>query len=100
MKDHESDPFALKRQLDRVQLEVLPRIQVTGIPFGGTEIQFYENGTEHMIVASQRYNPLSKIVAKFKREFTFKDVDSGAQEGPYGVPATEPWGGQRDYLDF
>ena len=42
----------------------------------------------------------ASIEAKFKREFTFKDVDSGAQEGPYGVPATEPWGGQRDYLDF
>ena len=47
-------------------------------------------------------NTLASLEAKFKREFTFKDVDGGAPEpGPYGQPA-EPasWGGGKDYLDI
>jgi DNA-directed RNA polymerase II subunit RPB11 len=45
-------------------------------------------------------NTLASLEAKFKREFTFKDVDGAVQEGPYGVAPTESWGSQRDYLDF
>lgn len=45
---------------------------------------------------------VASLEAKFKREFTFKDVDA-VPEGPYGptnVATTEQWPGQRDYLDF
>ena len=48
---------------------------------------------------TQLINQLASLEAKFKREFTFKDVDA-VPEGPYGAAPTEPWGGQRDYLDF
>ena len=43
---------------------------------------------------------LANLEAKFKREFTFKDVDGVVQEGPYGPNAETSWPGQRDYLDF
>ncbi|KAG6820289.1 hypothetical protein H0H93_002727 [Arthromyces matolae] len=48
---------------------------------------------------------LAGLEGKFKREFSFKDVESGAGlgmpgqgEDPYG--GTGGWGGGRDYLDF
>lgn len=43
---------------------------------------------------------LASLEAKFKREFTFKDVDGAVQEGPYGPSTETSWPGQRDYLDF
>jgi hypothetical protein len=46
-------------------------------------------------------------VAKFKREFSFKDVDvaggTGGGDDPYGAVGTGGaggWSGGRDYLDF
>ncbi|KAF5379071.1 hypothetical protein D9615_005949 [Tricholomella constricta] len=49
---------------------------------------------------------MSSLEAKFKREFSFKDVEGavggvGAQEDPYGGGgAGGAWSGGRDYLDF
>ncbi|KZT23662.1 RBP11-like subunits of RNA polymerase [Neolentinus lepideus HHB14362 ss-1] len=46
---------------------------------------------------------LSTLEAKFKREFSFKDVEGAVvSEDPYGVPSTggPTWAGGRDYLDF
>ena len=59
---------------------------------------------------------MSQLEAKFKREFSFKDVEVGASVGaavagvaggttedPYGVgttPGTSSWNTGRDYLDF
>lgn len=43
---------------------------------------------------------LASLEAKFKREFTFKDVDGTVPEGPYGPGTDAAWPGQRDYLDF
>ncbi|KZT69964.1 RBP11-like subunits of RNA polymerase [Daedalea quercina L-15889] len=44
------------------------------------------------------------LEGKFKREFSFKDADSGVQEDAYGaVVPPGRWsggGGDRDYLDF
>ncbi|KAH9836328.1 DNA-directed RNA polymerase [Rhodofomes roseus] len=44
------------------------------------------------------------LESKFKREFSFKDAESGVQEDAYGtaVPPSSRWpgGGDRDYLDF
>ena len=42
------------------------------------------------------------LETKFKREFTFQDVDRDAGEDPYGTGASEgtSWPGGRDYLDF
>ncbi|KAL4249457.1 RPB11/RPC19 RNA polymerase subunit family protein [Abortiporus biennis] len=39
---------------------------------------------------------------KFKREFTFRDVEGAVPEDPYGTGATAgtTWPGGRDYLDF
>ncbi|KAI0064402.1 RBP11-like subunits of RNA polymerase [Artomyces pyxidatus] len=45
---------------------------------------------------------LSSLEAKFKREFSFKDVEGPAVEDPYGTNASgTAWGtGTRDYMDF
>ncbi|EGN92857.1 hypothetical protein SERLA73DRAFT_190428 [Serpula lacrymans var. lacrymans S7.3] len=45
---------------------------------------------------------LSTLEAKFKREFSFKDVEGAVTEDPYGTTGTsgQPWGSGRDYLDF
>ncbi|KAG5340372.1 DNA-directed RNA polymerase II subunit RPB11 [Termitomyces sp. J132] len=46
---------------------------------------------------------MSSLEAKFKREFSFKDVEAtGAVDDPYGVGGTGggAWASGRDYLDF
>ena len=44
---------------------------------------------------------IASLEAKFKREFTFKDVDGAVPEaGPYGQGADLTWPGQKDYLDL
>lgn len=45
---------------------------------------------------------MSSLEIKFKREFSFKDVEGPVGEDPYGTGAAQgqpAWGG-RDYLDF
>jgi len=45
---------------------------------------------------------MSSLETKFKREFSFKDVEGPVGEDPYGAGAGQclpAWGG-RDYLDF
>ena len=41
---------------------------------------------------------IATLEAKFKREFTFKDVDSGVQEDAYGAPVTAGNLDSRDYV--
>ncbi|OBZ67860.1 DNA-directed RNA polymerase II subunit RPB11-a [Grifola frondosa] len=45
---------------------------------------------------------IATLETKFKREFTFKDVDGGVQEDAYGtaMAAGTNWPDGRDYLDF
>jgi DNA-directed RNA polymerase II subunit RPB11 len=44
---------------------------------------------------------LSSLEAKFKREFSFKDVEGVATEDPYGALNAGPtWASGRDYMDF
>ncbi|KAG5652084.1 hypothetical protein H0H81_006347 [Sphagnurus paluster] len=51
---------------------------------------------------------LASLEAKFKREFSFKDVEGAvggvgsnmAHEDPYGGAGGGAWSGGRDYLDF
>lgn len=45
---------------------------------------------------------LSTIESKFKREFTFRDVDGAVAEDAYGSTTTggQGWPEGRDYLDF
>jgi len=44
---------------------------------------------------------LSSLEAKFKREFSFKDVEGVATEDPYGTANAGPaWATGRDYMDF
>ncbi|KAN0131677.1 DNA-directed RNA polymerase, RBP11-like dimerization domain containing protein [Lactarius tabidus] len=44
---------------------------------------------------------LSSLEAKFKREFSFKDVEGVATEDPYGTSNAGPtWASGRDYMDF
>ncbi|KAF9017676.1 RBP11-like subunits of RNA polymerase, partial [Hymenopellis radicata] len=53
---------------------------------------------------------LSSLEAKFKREFSFREVETSGAPGeanaanldPYGgtTGASGPWGGDKDYLDF
>ncbi|KAI0332806.1 RBP11-like subunits of RNA polymerase [Cubamyces sp. BRFM 1775] len=43
---------------------------------------------------------IATLEAKFKREFTFKDVDSGLQEDAYGAPVTAGNLDSRDYVDL
>ncbi|KAF7304723.1 RNA-pol-L-2 domain-containing protein [Mycena kentingensis (nom. inval.)] len=52
---------------------------------------------------------LITLETRFKREFSFKDVDAGGTgpsvnmgvpDDPYGGGGGAAWGGQRDYLDF
>ncbi|PCH35204.1 RBP11-like subunits of RNA polymerase [Wolfiporia cocos MD-104 SS10] len=44
---------------------------------------------------------LSSLETKFKREFTFKDVDGGVTEDAYGTTTSGvAWSDSRDYLDF
>lgn len=45
---------------------------------------------------------LSSLEAKFKREFSFKDVEGAVPEDPYGTAGTgaQTWGTGKDYLDF
>ncbi|KAI0918537.1 hypothetical protein AcV5_002503 [Taiwanofungus camphoratus] len=45
---------------------------------------------------------MASLEAKFKREFTFKDVDGAVAEDAYGTaaPAGTAWPDGRDYLDF
>ncbi|KAI0942083.1 hypothetical protein AcW1_009594 [Taiwanofungus camphoratus] len=45
---------------------------------------------------------MASLEAKFKREFTFKDVDGAVAEDVYGTaaPAGTAWPDGRDYLDF
>jgi DNA-directed RNA polymerase II subunit RPB11 len=44
---------------------------------------------------------LSSLEAKFKREFSFKDVEGVATEDAYGTSNAGPtWASGRDYMDF
>lgn len=44
---------------------------------------------------------LSSLEAKFKREFSFKDVEGVTTEDAYGTSTTGPaWTSGRDYMDF
>lgn len=44
---------------------------------------------------------LSSLEAKFKREFSFKDVEGVAAEDPYGASNAGPtWASGRDYMDL
>lgn len=45
---------------------------------------------------------LSSLEGKFKREFSFKDVEGAVPEDPYGTAGTgaQTWGTGKDYLDF
>ncbi|KAI0631019.1 RBP11-like subunits of RNA polymerase [Trametes polyzona] len=43
---------------------------------------------------------IATLEAKFKREFTYKDVEGGAQEDAYGVPVTGAPVDDRNYVDF
>ncbi|EKM57542.1 uncharacterized protein PHACADRAFT_251231 [Phanerochaete carnosa HHB-10118-sp] len=44
---------------------------------------------------------LASVEAKFKREFTFMDVDGPAKDvGPYGTVDPAQWEGGKDYLDL
>jgi len=45
---------------------------------------------------------MASLEAKFKREFSFKDVDGAVQEDAYGTTTTggATWPDGRDYLDF
>ncbi|KAF7316317.1 RNA-pol-L-2 domain-containing protein [Mycena indigotica] len=52
---------------------------------------------------------INTLEGRFKREFSFKDVDAGAAgptvnlgvpDDPYGGGGATAWGAQRDYLDF
>ncbi|KAF8137379.1 DNA-directed RNA polymerase [Boletus edulis] len=45
---------------------------------------------------------LTSLEAKFKREFSFKDVEGAVPEDPYGTAGTgaQTWGTGKDYLDF
>ncbi|KZT04495.1 RBP11-like subunits of RNA polymerase [Laetiporus sulphureus 93-53] len=45
---------------------------------------------------------MASLEAKFKREFSFKDVESGVVEDAYGtvVAGGTTWPENRDYLDF
>jgi DNA-directed RNA polymerase II subunit RPB11 len=44
---------------------------------------------------------LSSLEAKFKREFSFKDVEGVTTEDPYGTASSGPtWASGRDYMDF
>ncbi|EPQ52101.1 RBP11-like subunits of RNA polymerase [Gloeophyllum trabeum ATCC 11539] len=52
---------------------------------------------------SKLIGTLTALEAKFKREFSFKDVEGAVvSEDPYGGPSTggPTWAGGRDYLDF
>ena len=44
---------------------------------------------------------LSSLEAKFKREFSFKDVEGVTTEDAYGTSNAGPaWASRRDYMDF
>jgi DNA-directed RNA polymerase II subunit RPB11 len=45
---------------------------------------------------------MSLLEAKFKREFSFKDIEGAVPEDPYGTTGTagQTWPGGRDYLDL
>jgi len=44
---------------------------------------------------------LSSLEAKFKREFSFKDVEGVTTEDAYGTSTAGPaWASGRDYMDF
>jgi DNA-directed RNA polymerase II subunit RPB11 len=44
---------------------------------------------------------LSSLEAKFKREFSFKDVEGVTTEDAYGTSTAAPaWTSGRDYMDF
>ncbi|KAI0261655.1 DNA-directed RNA polymerase [Gloeopeniophorella convolvens] len=43
---------------------------------------------------------LSSLEAKFKREFSFKDVEGASAEDPYGTSTGPAWASGRDYMDF
>ncbi|TFY77821.1 hypothetical protein EWM64_g6190 [Hericium alpestre] len=44
---------------------------------------------------------LSSLEQKFKREFSFKDVEGAVPEEAYGTAdATSTWASGRDYMDF
>lgn len=51
---------------------------------------------------TQLIGQLSSLEAKFKREFSYKDVEGAVPEDPYGASAAQgsAWPGGRDYLDF
>jgi DNA-directed RNA polymerase II subunit RPB11 len=43
---------------------------------------------------------LSSLEAKFKREFSFKDVEGVTTEDAYGTSNAPTWTSGRDYMDF
>ncbi|KAI0312164.1 DNA-directed RNA polymerase [Amylostereum chailletii] len=44
---------------------------------------------------------LSSLETKFKREFSYRDAESGAPpEDPYGTTEGSAWSNGRDYMDF
>jgi len=43
---------------------------------------------------------LSSLEAKFKREFSFKDVEGVTTEDAYGTTTGPAWTSGRDYMDF
>ncbi|KAI0822953.1 RBP11-like subunits of RNA polymerase [Trametes gibbosa] len=68
----------------------LLKIQTDG---SATPVQVLE------IACTKLIGTIATLEAKFKREFTYKDVDGGVQEDAYGVPVTgDPEG--RNYIDF
>jgi DNA-directed RNA polymerase II subunit RPB11 len=40
------------------------------------------------------------LEAKFKREFSFRDVDAAVPEDPYGTGSSASAWQQKDYMDF
>ncbi|KAH9933060.1 DNA-directed RNA polymerase [Fomitopsis serialis] len=92
--------------LIRAELLTMPQVLFAGykVPHPLQPYFLIKIQTDGSMTPSALIVLVNNLEGKFKREFSFKDAESGAPEDAYGapVPASGRWqtGGDRDYLDF
>ncbi|KAH7925076.1 RBP11-like subunits of RNA polymerase [Leucogyrophana mollusca] len=96
----------------RAQVLAMPQVLFAGYkvphplhPYFLLKIQTDGTATPQAVLeqaCTKLITTLSALEAKFKREFSFKDVEGTVAEDPYGATGTggQAWGAGRDYLDF
>jgi len=95
----------------RAQLLAMPQVLFAGYkvphplhPYFLVKVQTDGTVTPAAVVeqaCTKLIGTLSSLEAKFKREFSFKDIEGTVPEDPYGTAAGgQAWAGGRDYMDF